>query len=295
MAESAEPFAKFAIKFTQVTNPPKTAVILCSVLETEVEHFARDLTHIVHIAKLPQGLHDDPPRLRRELQSLVDQIESEHSPEVIALVYGLCSRGTEGVFTKTSRLVIPRAHDCITLLLGSKERYADYVRLHPGTYWYSPGWNRHHIPPGPERHRLLYEEYRDKYGEDNADYLMQMEQNWFTTYDRATYVDMGVGATEDDIRFTKGCAEWLKWNFDRQHGTPDLLKALLTGQWDEERFLVLEPGQTFSMTADERIIDIVDERLGRETGRITERESDERFGQETGRIDIARDPSADHD
>jgi len=36
--------------------------------------------------------------------------------------------------------VVPRAHDCITLLLGSKERYAKLFGERPGTYWYSAGW-----------------------------------------------------------------------------------------------------------------------------------------------------------
>jgi hypothetical protein len=30
---------------------------------------------------------------------------------------------------------------------------------------------------------------------------------------------------------------------------------LLEGRWDEERFIVLEPGQTFRMTADERVME----------------------------------------
>lgn len=237
---------------------PRTAVITCAVLETEIEHVARDLDHIACVVKLPQGLHNDPPRLRSELQELICLVEAEYSPEAIVLGYGLCSRGTEGVRAEKARLVIPRAHDCITLLLGSKERYAEYVRLHPGTYWYSPGWNRHHLPPGEERYRALKAEYSEKYGEDNADYLMETEQSWFRSYDRATYVDMGVGATDADVSFTKGCAAWLGWSFDHQRGSPELLQALLTGEWDGERFLVLEPGESLTMTADERVIERAD-------------------------------------
>ena len=49
---------------------------------------------------------------------------------------------SRGVHAQRCRIAITRAHDCITLLLGSKERYAEYVAQHPGTYWYSAGWNR---------------------------------------------------------------------------------------------------------------------------------------------------------
>ena len=125
------------------------------MLEYEIEHFARECPHIVHVEMLPQGLHNEPDRLRRELQEAIDKVEAEHAPEAIVVGYGLCSRGTEGVRTKRAKLVLARAHDCITLLLGSKERYADYVGQAPGTYWYSPGWNKHHLPPGQERYRVL--------------------------------------------------------------------------------------------------------------------------------------------
>lgn len=237
--------------------PAPIAVIYCSVLEDEIEAFARSLSHVVRLERLPQGLHNEPDRLRRELQGLVDKIEAE-LPEVTAIVvgYGLCSRGTEGVTSRRCKFVVPRAHDCITLLLGSKERYADYVKSHPGTYWYSPGWNRHHVSPGKERYDKLRAEYVDKYGEEDADFLMEEEQRWFSTYDRATFVDLRVIPTEADEAFTKQCADWLGWNYDRQVGDPGLIQALLSGEWSEDRFLVLEPGETLRMTADDRVIEV---------------------------------------
>jgi len=235
------------------------AVVTCEVLEMEIEHFAADLGHVVHIAKLPQGLHNEPDKLRAELQAIVDTVEREQpTVQAIALGYGLCSRGVEGVRTRRARLVIARAHDCITLLLGSRERYARYVAQHPGTYWYSPGWNRYSLMPGPERYRRLYDQYAAEYGEDNAEYLMDFEQHWFKSYSRATYVDLTIGATDADRQFTKDCADWLDWEYDRQVGHSDLLRALLEGRWDDERFVVLEPGQTIRMTADERVIEACD-------------------------------------
>jgi hypothetical protein len=234
---------------------PRVAVIACAVLETEVAHYARGLRHVVRLEILEQGLHNEPDKLRRELQIAIDRIEVETDAEAIVLGYGLCSRGTEGVRTKRCQLVIARAHDCITHLLGSKERYADYVAKKPGTYWYSPGWNRHSLMPGKERYDKLLRQYMEKYGEENAQFLMESEQHWFTTYDNAAYVHLGVGTTDQDLAFTKQCAAWLGWNCDHQQGDPALLRALLAGPWDEERFLVLAPGETFRMTADQRVIE----------------------------------------
>lgn len=237
-------------------TPPRVVVITCAVLELEIAHYGQGMDHIVHIELMEQGLHNDPPKLRNRLQVAVDRVEAMPLEfDAIVLGYGLCSRGTEDVTTRRSRLVIPRAHDCITVLLGDRNRYAEYVARHPGTYWYSPGWNKHHTPPGKERYDKLYAKYVAEYGEDNAQFLMEAEQHWFTTYDRATYVDLTVGATERDIQYTKDCADWLKWKFDHQRGDPRLLIDLLAGRWDDERFLVLEPGQCLHMTGDDRIVE----------------------------------------
>jgi hypothetical protein len=235
--------------------PPKTAVIACAVLEIEITHFARGLSHIIRIDMLEQGLHNDPPKLREKLQAAVNRIEAETDAEAIVLGYGLCSRGSEGVKTGRCQLVIARAHDCITHLLGSKERYAQCVKENPGTYWYSPGWNRHATMPGKERYEKLYREYVEKYGAENAEFLMESEQHWFNTYNNAAFAHLGVGGIEKELAYTQKCAAWLGWRCDHQCGDPSLVKALLSGPWDNERFLVLAPDQTFRLTADERVIE----------------------------------------
>ncbi len=233
----------------------RIAVITCAVLEAEFDELVKGMPQVVHVERLPQGLHNTPDLLRQQLQATVTRIESETEAEAIVLGYGLCSRGVEGVRTGRCLLVLPRAHDCITLLLGSKERYAEYVKRFPGTYWYSPGWNKHHVPPGQLRHDLLRRQYVEKYGEENADFLMESEQAWFRAYTRATYVDIGIGGTEQDVAYSRSCADWLGWEFDRQRGDPALMRDLLSGAWDDGRFLVLRPGETMRMTADEKVVE----------------------------------------
>ncbi len=233
----------------------KVAVITCAVLEIELAHFAREFPNVVHTEVLEQGLHNEPDKLRRELQAAIDRVEANTVADVIVLGYGLCSRGTEGVRTRRCRLVIARAHDCITHLLGSKEHYAAYVAEHPGTYWYSPGWNRHHTPPGRERYENFHRLYTEKFGAENAEYLMETEQGWMKSYTRAAFVHLGAGDITGEWKRTQECAAWLGWQCDFQCGDPALLCALLNGPWDNDRFLVLNPGETFRMTADERVIE----------------------------------------
>ena len=60
--------------------------------------------------------------------------------DAILLGYALCGRGTEGLRAGKTQLVLPRAHDCIGLLMGSRQRYQAYFDTHPGVYFRSPGW-----------------------------------------------------------------------------------------------------------------------------------------------------------
>ena len=206
------------------------------------------------IEVIEQGLHNTPDLLRIRLQETVARIEDNQDINAIVLVYGLCSRGIEGVSARRCPIAVARAHDCITLLLGSKERYAEYLRDHPGTYWYSAGWNRCHVPPGKERVEALRQRYVEQFGEEDADYLMEMEQDWLRAYSQATFVDLGVAKTDADALHTKECADWLGWGYDEQKGDPRLLCDLLAGRWDSERFLVLQPGETACFKVDDTIL-----------------------------------------
>ncbi|MBL4576679.1 MAG: DUF1638 domain-containing protein [Opitutaceae bacterium] len=233
----------------------RLGIITCGVLEDEVKVLLETLPGVEGVTVLEQGLHDQPLVLREELQKAVDRMEEETEAEAIVLVYGLCSRGTEEVSTKRCRLVITRGHDCLTILLGSRKRYADYMKKNPGTYWYSPGWNKWRKAPGKERFEKMRAEYTEKYGEEDADYLMEMEQEWMSAYNRATFVDLGLAVNPEDIEYTKECAEFLDCDFRHEKGDPTLLHDLLAGNWDEGRFLVLEPGEALKGNAKESVVE----------------------------------------
>ena len=168
----------------------RIAVIACKVLLRELYYLSWNSPHIVEIWPVKQGLHCEPDNLRRKLQATVDAIEADEDiSDAICLGYGLCSNGVAGISSQKVPIVIPRGHDCITLLLGSKERYRELFDSHSGVYWYAPGWIEQSHQPGKERYELLYRQYVEKYGEDNAEYLMDMEQNWMKIYNWAIYID----------------------------------------------------------------------------------------------------------
>jgi len=240
-----------------MTHPPNLAAIACAVLEDETRHFAASMPHVREVIILPQGLHSEPANLQRELQAAIDRAEALPDVEGIALVYGLCSRGVENLRHARCPLVMARAHDCVTLYLGSKERYADYVREFPGTYWYTPGWIKTSTSPGPDRTERRLREYSAKFDPEDVEYLMEMERSWVANYSRATYVGLGVGETEKDVAYTRHCADCLGWSFDQLSGDSSLLRDLLAGHWDGRRFLVVPPRHLIRLTADDNVVEAV--------------------------------------
>jgi len=198
----------------------------------------------VDVVLMEQGLHDEPDRLRREVQETLQRTcDIQGRPYDASLLgYGLCSNGTVGLQAAIP-IVIPRGHDCITLLLGSKERYRAYFDSHRGTYWYSPGWIEAGKQPSRQRYELLLAEYTEKYGEDNAQYLLEVEQTWMKEYQWATYVDWGLVEAGRYKAYTKECAEFLGWQYDEQPGDAGLMQRFVDGVWAEHEFLTIAPGR----------------------------------------------------
>ena len=139
-----------------VGDAKRLQLIACKVLQREAYFCAARSKNVVDVVLMPQGLHNEPDRLRSEVQKALERTHDiqDRPYDASLLGYGLCSNGIVGLGAEIP-IVIPRAHDCITLLLGSKERYQEYFDSHRGVYWYSPGWIESGKQPGKERYELL--------------------------------------------------------------------------------------------------------------------------------------------
>jgi len=216
-------------------------LIACRVLWRELNYYSAQSPHDFSIAYLEQGLHNTPDRLRAALQEQIAAASGKPF-DAILIGYGVCSNGIVGLRADSIPLVIPRAHDCITFLLGSKERYREYFDRRPGTYWYSPGWIDCSDMPGPDRIEKTFREYCEKYGEENARYLMERMEDWYRKYDNVAYVDLGFADTAAFKEFARHCASALGWRYEELRGEPSLIQRFVSGQWNEEDFLVVPPG-----------------------------------------------------
>ncbi|MDR1949271.1 MAG: DUF1638 domain-containing protein [Spirochaetaceae bacterium] len=242
----------------------KLKVIACDVLKREISYLSSLSRCYVDVTYLPQGLHEKPDTLRarltEEIQNANEGFPYNHSGmspsyDYILLVYGLCDNSIAGLKSGDIPLVVPRAHDCISLLLGSRKRYDELFHGHAGIYWYSRGWIECSLQPGEERYTNTYKAYLEKYGEDNAEYLMEAEQGWFTSYNRAVFIDWPCLGGADYYRsYTQKCADYLKWDYQEETGSPGLLEKMLNGVFDEDEVLVVPEHKTIVPSYTDMII-----------------------------------------
>lgn len=247
-------------------TPRRYKLVACEIMFRELSYCAALSRNIVDITFLPKGLHDMGERkMSARVQAAIDEIDTSRYGAVL-LGYGLCNNGIRGLHCAIP-LVVPRAHDCIALLLGSRQTYATYFDTHPGTYYKSPGWVERSGAPGDDPSTVesesvmaqlginrTYEEYVAKFGEDNARYLMAMLGDWVKNYTRLAYIDTQVGDFAQYKEQTRAEAERRQWEFEELQGDTSLLRRMLDGDWYPADFLVVPPGQTPRPTYDDDIL-----------------------------------------
>jgi len=232
----------------------------CEVLARPLYLCAAKSPHIVDIELVEKGLHEKPLELRSMLQERI-QAAGGRGYDALVLAYGLCGRATSGLTASEIPMVMPRAHDCITLFLGSRRRYEEQFHKNPGTFWYAQDYIERDDGLGTElalgaageNLREKYQEYVTRYGEDNAEYLMEIMGAWGEHYQRAVFIDMGVNDASDVEMRAREEAGRRGWTFETLPGDLGLLNRLLHGDWNGD-FLVLEPGQKVEMSYDGNVI-----------------------------------------
>lgn len=234
----------------------------CEALTRMVYLCAAQSPHLVDVELVRIGLHNEPINLRVLLQQKIDAL-SRKDFDAVVLAYGLCGQATLGLVARELPIILPRAHDCITLFLGSRARYQEQFERNPGTYWYSLDYIERKEASGTfvslgagvdsTNTQAKYEEYVAKYGEDNAEYLMEVMGAWQSHYNRAAYIDLGVGdGTLLEAQTAREAAS-RGWQYERLTGNLTLIRRLLNGDWDQD-FLVIQPGQEVAMSYDEAVV-----------------------------------------
>lgn len=206
----------------------KVKLICCKTMMEEVE---RIRPAEMPVEYMEYALHRTPEKLRQELQKRID---AEKEAEVLVFIYGHCSRGLEGLKARDKTLIIPRVHDCISLLLGSREKYDREFGSEPGTYYLSKGWVDQKADPLQE-----YREYAEKYGEEEARWITE---EMYKNYKRVAFIDTDLPGNEEYEAYARKVAAFLGVEFMRIQGVNDFFEKLIGKDWDRDCIVVF-PGE----------------------------------------------------
>jgi len=240
----------------------KLKLIACEILFRELSFLAAKSPHRIDIEFLPKGLHDLGRKgMFNRVNEVFSQID-ESQYDAILLGYALCNGGIVGLTARTIPVILPRAHDCITLFLGNRKRYMDYFDSHPGTYFKTTGWIERGgdvtlLAPDSIQTKngmnISYHQMIEKYGKDNAKYLWE-QLHQMVHYRRMTFIETGLEPSDRFENETRQLAIERGWIFEKLTGDLTLLKRLLNGEWDGEDFLILVPGKSIQFDYSEKIV-----------------------------------------
>lgn len=249
-----------------VMNRLSVMLIACRVFERELDLLARTAKTDLQIHYIEIGLHErSSHELGAALQLAVNTVPDE-DVDAVALGYGLCNRGIVGLKAHGHPLIIPRAHDCLGILLGSSKKYLAELDQEPGTYFQSAGWIEH-LPADRTLRPLAAggavsasgfgtneEELIARYGAENAKFLMDELANMTRHYKRLAYIATPVKDGEQREQKAREIAAQRGWRFERLPGDLGWLRRLVDGEWDEQEFLTVKPGEHVVLRYDEGII-----------------------------------------
>ena len=219
-----------------ISRMENTCVIACAMLRDELEHAMAETGCSCPVTWLDAGLHNYPDRLRRELQGALDR---SRGYQRVLLAYGFCGHSVAGIRAGDFEVILPRADDCITLLLGSQKRRME-MSGGGGTYFLTRAWLR-----GERNLREEYESAVEKYGQELGRELFDM---MFGNYRHLALLDDGCYGVEQAEPEVQDMARLLDLSYRRVPASDQRLRELLTGPWPEEWFLRLRPGEELTLT-----------------------------------------------
>ena len=207
----------------------KTVILACKTLKHEIEKACEKHNIDYPIHWIESGLHNYPEKLHKYIQ---DELDNMQDYDRVILTFGLCGNSLVGVESKNLELIMPKVDDCISLLLGSVDERRKYGGKN-GMYFLTKGWI--------EGERNLWVEYQytiEKYGEETGKEIFDMMLNH---YKSLGVIDTKCYDLDEVMPLCKEIADTLELNLKILDYPISYLEDLLTGPWDDDRFVITKP------------------------------------------------------
>lgn len=251
-------------------------LIGCKIFEREIASVVADSPNDIDVTTIRQRLHDYPANLQKELQDEIDRIDANThrhtndadylSIDAILLGYGLCGKAVIGLKSERYPLIIPRVHDCVALLLGSRERFSKIAPKSAGVFFFSPGFAAGYakrMAKGKDEFDMCrYLFYLERYNgnEKRALKAAKIEASLTSSYHTCSYIKWPNLDLPGHEQIVQEVARRKEWKYTELDGDDSLFRKLVDTDWldpanaDDPDFLVVPPGKTIAESFDLSIL-----------------------------------------
>ena len=230
-------------------------LICCDVFLRPVSAFVATSPHIIDVEYVPMLAHNKSDILRADLQARINAATAARKYDLLILSYGLCGNSTVGL-TCPVKMIMPRIHDCCTMFMGSKEKFAQEFGGNLSMRWCTSGYyERCHMENGLDGHpasRKTHPEYRalaEQYGEENAEYIWDTMHPEIETPEAAYIKIKGFEIPGYEAGY-RSLVEAQGKTLHVLEGDAAYIQTMINGPWDDERFLTINPGEKISAVYD---------------------------------------------
>jgi len=205
------------------------AIIACATLEAELRLAMEKTGCNYPVFWLKAGDHNSPSRRKQEILRALDNC-GEFDTVLLAMAF--CGSAAEGIAAGHHTLILPRCPDCLTLFLGSLQRRNACQNL----YLLTQGW-----ADGRDSILREYAHCLETYGEKRT---ARIFRDMFRHYQGIGLITLPELPDPQAAFPATEFAENLGLPLIRLEGNNQYLEDLLTGNFSEDRFLTIAPGNS---------------------------------------------------
>lgn len=202
-------------------------LLACQTIEKEVLSINEEINFQGTIHFMPKNLHTDPKKLKAYLQDFID---STYNVDEFLICTGSCGGGTENLKATNGRVIIPKAGDCLDLLLSSDKKSPRSM----SSMFFTKSWVDY-IKDSP----LDFLKKVEEVGEDQA---VQFVRKIYASIDAINIIDTGTYDLEEVTSYLEPLVEATDLELNILKGQCRLIKKLMTGPYDQD-FIVIEKNE----------------------------------------------------